>query len=42
MSATSVMRVHQLLLADFDAKLKVNEQASTNWMRVVYGSVKSE
>jgi cyclase len=28
--------------ADFDAKLKVNEQASTNWMRVVYGSVKSE
>jgi cyclase len=28
--------------ADFDAKFKVNEQASTNWMRVVYGSVKSE
>jgi glyoxylase-like metal-dependent hydrolase (beta-lactamase superfamily II) len=28
--------------ADFDAKLKANEQASTNWMRVVYGSVKSE
>ena len=28
--------------ADFDAKLKVNEQASTNWMRVVYGSVKGE
>jgi len=28
--------------ADFDAKLKVNEQASANWMRVVYGSVKSE
>ena len=28
--------------ADFDAKFKTNEQASTNWMRVVYGSVKSE
>jgi glyoxylase-like metal-dependent hydrolase (beta-lactamase superfamily II) len=28
--------------ADFDAKFKANEQASTNWMRVVYGSVKSE
>jgi glyoxylase-like metal-dependent hydrolase (beta-lactamase superfamily II) len=28
--------------ADFDAKFKTNEQASTNWMRVVYASVKSE
>jgi glyoxylase-like metal-dependent hydrolase (beta-lactamase superfamily II) len=28
--------------ADFDAKFKVSDQASTNWMRVVYGSVKSE
>jgi cyclase len=28
--------------ADFDAKLKVNDQASANWTRVVYGSVKSE
>ena len=28
--------------ADFDAKFKANDQASTNWMRVVYGSVKSE
>ncbi|MGE5773133.1 MAG: MBL fold metallo-hydrolase [Hyphomicrobiales bacterium] len=28
--------------ADFDAKFKSNEQASTNWMRVVYASVKSE
>jgi glyoxylase-like metal-dependent hydrolase (beta-lactamase superfamily II) len=28
--------------ADFDAKYKANDQASTNWVRVVYGSVKSE
>jgi hypothetical protein len=28
--------------ADFDAKFKANDQASTNWMRVVYASVKSE
>jgi glyoxylase-like metal-dependent hydrolase (beta-lactamase superfamily II) len=28
--------------ADFDAKFKANDQASTNWVRVVYGSVKSE
>src|SRR5262245_25896610 len=29
-------------VADFDAKLKANEHASTYWMRVGYGSVKSE
>jgi glyoxylase-like metal-dependent hydrolase (beta-lactamase superfamily II) len=28
--------------ADFDAKLKANEQAGANWMRVVYASVKGE
>ena len=28
--------------ADFDAKFKANDQASANWMRVVYSSVKSE
>jgi len=28
--------------ADFDAKFKANDQASANWMRVVYASVKSE
>ncbi len=28
--------------ADFDAKFKANDQAITNWMRVVYASVKSE
>jgi glyoxylase-like metal-dependent hydrolase (beta-lactamase superfamily II) len=28
--------------ADFDAKLKANDQGSTNWIRVVYASVKSE
>ncbi|HEY7230117.1 MAG TPA: MBL fold metallo-hydrolase [Pseudolabrys sp.] len=28
--------------ADFDARLKANDQASTNWVRVVYASVKSE
>jgi glyoxylase-like metal-dependent hydrolase (beta-lactamase superfamily II) len=28
--------------ADFDAKFNANERASTNWMRVVYASVKSE
>lgn len=28
--------------ADFDAKFKANDQASTNWMRVVNASVKSE
>ena len=28
--------------ADFDAKFKVADQASTNWMRVVYASVKGE
>jgi len=28
--------------ADFDAKFKANDQASTNWMRVVFASVKSE
>jgi glyoxylase-like metal-dependent hydrolase (beta-lactamase superfamily II) len=28
--------------ADFDAKFKASDQASTNWIRVVYGSVKSE
>ena len=28
--------------ADFDARFKSNEQASANWMRVVYASVKSE
>jgi glyoxylase-like metal-dependent hydrolase (beta-lactamase superfamily II) len=28
--------------ADFDAKFKANDQAVANWMRVVYGSVKSE
>jgi cyclase len=26
--------------ADFDAKLGMNEQASKNWMRVVYASLK--
>jgi cyclase len=28
--------------ADFDAKMKVNEEAGLNWMRVVYASVKTE
>jgi cyclase len=28
--------------ADFDAKMKVNDEASLNWMRVVYASVKTE
>jgi glyoxylase-like metal-dependent hydrolase (beta-lactamase superfamily II) len=28
--------------ADFDARLKVNDEASLNWMRVVYASVKTE
>jgi glyoxylase-like metal-dependent hydrolase (beta-lactamase superfamily II) len=28
--------------ADFDAQMKVNDQASLNWMRVVYASVKAE
>ena len=28
--------------SDFDAKFKANDQAVTNWMRVVYASVTSE
>jgi glyoxylase-like metal-dependent hydrolase (beta-lactamase superfamily II) len=28
--------------ADFDTKMKVNDEASLNWMRVVYASVKTE